>query len=224
MEYYSIIIPIYNEENYIAQLLEGLEYYSKIGHEIVIINDASTDQSLKILNDCKFINLISHNKNKVKGLAIRTGLSKAKNKKVVLFDGDMELNPTEISKLMILDERNKVYSVMGYRFKNFNFIKSSSGFGNCIFTTSFNLFFNSRHRDILCCAKSFYLDRVPLENLTSKHFSIDIELSLVLSMRNKNIPQIFLDYNRRKISEGKKLRTQDGWDLLLQVIKMVRFY
>lgn len=224
MEYYSIIIPIYNEESYIVQLLEELEYYSKIGHEILIIDDASTDQSLRIIKNYKFVTLISHDRNKGKGLAIRAGLLNAKNRRIVLFDGDMELNPKEISKLMVLDEKNKVYSAMGYRFKDFNFIKSSSGFGNFIFTTSFNLFFNSRHRDILCCAKSFYLNNIPLKSLTSQRFSIDIELSLVLSIQSKNIPQIFLEYNRRNISQGKKLRTHDGWDLLWQIIKMVRFY
>ena len=58
----------------------------------------------------------------------------------------------------------------------------------------------------------------------SNNFSIDVELVSVLSIKNKNIPQIKLKYTRRGIEEGKKLRISDGWEILGQIIKMVKHY
>ena len=91
---YSIIIPVFNEKLKIDILLKNLEDYSCYGHEIlVVINDGSTDGSKDILLGCSFIKLITYEKNKGKGNAIIKGLQAAKNEKIVIFDGDLEINP-----------------------------------------------------------------------------------------------------------------------------------
>ena len=94
--------------------------------------------------------LITNDYNKGKGFAIKKGLKKVTNKKVIIFDGDNEIPSSEIEKLMILDEKNGVNFVMGYRFKNINLFKSKFDFGNLIFTMFFNILFNSNYRDVLC--------------------------------------------------------------------------
>ena len=100
---YTIIIPIHNEETNIPTLLEGMELYAK-NHEILIIDDGSTDGSAQLLTDCSFINLIKLENNLGKGIAIRTGIKNAKYDKIVITDGDLELDPKEINQLMILDK------------------------------------------------------------------------------------------------------------------------
>jgi len=223
MDKYSIIIPIHNEINTIQILLESLIDYSLNGHEIIIIDDGSTDGSLRLLKKSNFIKIIQLKKNKGKGFAIREGLKKANNDRVIIFDGDMELHPSDISKLMILDRNESINCVMGYRFKCLNPLKSSFDWGNFMFTSFFNIIFLSNHKDILCCAKSFFLSDINLENLKSNGFDIDVELTSLLTFNNKKNSNVLLDYNRRTLREGKKLQISDGWAILLRIIKMMRY-
>ena len=217
---YSIIIPIYNEYNTLKTLLKNLKRYYKLGHEIIIIDDGSTDQSKLVLKKCSFINLLVLDKNHGKGIAIRTGLEKSKNEKIIIYDGDLELKIGDISKFMNLDRKNKIYSIMGFRFKHLGLIRSGVDWGNFIFTTFFNLLYRSCHKDILCCAKSFYRKDIPIKELKSIGFDIDVEISsyLTLNNRGKYIPQIFLHYNRRSLFEGKKLKISDGWVILKRIL------
>ena len=95
---YSIIIPVFNEKLKIEELLNHLKEYSDLGHEILIINDGSTDGTREILSRFDFINLINIIPNKGKGNALIIGLQNAINNKIVIFDGDLELNPVDIKK------------------------------------------------------------------------------------------------------------------------------
>ena len=101
MNKYSIIIPVHNESSYLPVLLEELELYSNDGNQIIIIDDGSTDGTTNILKKYKFIKVVELKVNSGKGYAIKQGLKKVSNNKIIIFDGDMEINPSEISKLMI---------------------------------------------------------------------------------------------------------------------------
>ena len=217
---YSIIIPIYNEIKSLEGLLLELEFYYKLNHEIIIIDDGSTDGSDKILQKSSFINNIRLENNSGKGIALRKGILSARNEKIIIYDGDLELETKDISKFMNLDRKNKIYSIMGFRFKHLGLIRSEVDWGNFIFTTFFNLLYRSCHKDILCCAKSFYRKDIPIKELKSIGFDIDVEISsyLTLNNRGKYIPQIFLHYNRRSLLEGKKLKISDGWVILKRIL------
>jgi len=225
MNNYSILIPIHNELKSIYKLLDSIIIFKQQGNEILIIDDGSTDGSRELLLNSDLITLITLKVNQGKGFAIKQGLKKAKYDKIIIFDGDMELHPKQISKLMVLDRKNNINSVMGYRFKSLNPLGSDYDWGNFMFTSFFNIIFKSNHKDILCCAKSFYFDKMMLKNINSNSFDIDVELSLILTLKNRNrkIPQINLDYKRRSIKEGKKLKISDGWIILGRIIKMIKY-
>lgn len=225
MSRYSIIIPVHNEIRYIPSLLNSLEFYIHKGHQIIIIDDGSDDGSTNILQSHKRIHLILTSENKGKGHAIRRGLSEATNDKVIIYDGDMELNPLDITNLMVLNKKRGTNFVMGYRFKVFNPFESNFDMGNFMFTSFFNILFKSNHRDILCCAKAFYISDIKNYNIKSQGFDIDVELSSILTIinREKSIPQVLIDYNRRNFDEGKKLRVSDGWKILGRIIKIVKY-
>ena len=225
MNNYSILIPVHNEANNIPLLLEALKVYSDMGHEIIVIDDGSNDGSKYILKNCKIIKLILLPINRGKGYALKKGLAKASNDRIVVYDGDMELNPSDISKLMILDKKNNIRYVMGYRYKSLSPFKSNLDWGNFMFTSFFNIIFQSQHKDILCCAKVFYKSDLKGYKIISNEFDIDIELASIYTIinRRKKIPQIFLSYHRRTIEEGKKLKVSDGWDILFRIIKMTKY-
>ena len=225
MNKYSILIPVHNEVNYLPILLNALKNYNDKGHEIIIIDDGSDDGGTNILKNCKFIKLIIINQNKGKGYALKKGLDYANNEKILIFDGDMEINPLEISKLMMLDSSSNINFVMGFRFKSLNPLKSNFDWGNFMFTSFFNILFKTQYKDILCCAKSFYSTDIKKINIISNGFDIDIELTSIISFLNKKkkVTQVFLDYTRRTSKEGKKLKIIDGWIILARIIKMIRY-
>ncbi len=219
--FYSIIIPIYNELNAIPTLLNKLKSYSYNGHEIIIIDDGSNDGSTKLLAKYDFISLLRLNTNLGKGVAIRLGLTQAKHKKIIIFDGDLELNPNNISDLMILDKKKEILCVFGNRYQTLLPFKSLWDFGNYFFTIIFNFIYKTEYYDILCCAKAFYKLEINIDQLDSSKFDIDVELSARLSKNIKNIKTIKLDYNRRTKKQGKKLGFLDGWLILLRILKSI---
>ena len=225
MSKYSILIPIHNEVNHIPLLLKSLKVFKDGGHEIIIIDDGSDDGSLNILESCQNIKLIEITKNKGKGHAVKEGLKRAKYKKVIIFDGDLEIHPSEISKLMILNEHKGIKCALGYRFETLNPLLSNYQWGNFMFTIFVNILFNTNYKDVLCCAKSFYIDEIKVNGLKSIGFDIDIELLLMLAFNSKSskIHQSLGYYHRRTGLEGKKLKISDGWLILHRIIKMIQF-
>lgn len=217
---YSIIIPVYNEIRTLETLLKSLKPLWNNGNEIIIVNDGSSDGSNEILKKYNFFNVLHLKKNYGKGIALKVGLNKANNDKVIIYDGDLELEIRDIKKLMILDKSNGIHSIMGIRFSDLSPFRSKFDWGNFIFTFFFNLINRSTHKDILCCAKSFYLNDIPLKILHSSGFDIDVELSSLINKNNrgKQVKQVLLNYHRRTFSEGKKLKIKDGWIILERII------
>ena len=215
---YSIIIPIHNEEKSIPKLLYQLKDYSK-HNEILIINDGSNDNSKILLENSHYISLYNIKNNSGKGAAIKIGLKIAKYNKIILFDGDLELKTKDINKLMILDYENDIDFVLGYRFNKLNPFQSFWDFGNFLFTLFFNLIYNINLNDALCCAKSFYKKDIIVNKIKSKSFDIDIELTSMLIKKNKKFKVTSLDYKRRTIKDGKKLRFIDSIKIFIRIIK-----
>ncbi len=215
--HYSIIIPIHNEEQYLPILLEELKVFST-QNEILIINDGSSDNSKSILEKAIHIRLLNLKKNSGKGLAIKTGLSIAKYDKIIIFDGDLEINTSNIKDLMVLNKSKNTNFVIGYRYDDNFFFDSFWDLGNFILTAIFNYINNSKLKDALCCAKSFYKSDIKIELINSKSFDIDVELTAALIKRDLEFKTTFLNYNRRSIREGKKLRFLDAWIIFKRIL------
>ena len=105
-------------------------------------------------------------------------------------------------------------------------VNSNFDWGNFVFTSFFNIVLSLNLKDILCCAKAFYINDINGYKLKSSGFDIDVELLTVLSRKLKKsaVTQVLLDYKRRSFDEGKKLQVSDGWVILARIIKMIRYY
>ena len=216
--FYSIIIPVHNEESIISELARHLKPYYLSGHEVIIVDDGSLDNSKIILKRFNFIKTIRLEKNLGKGKAIQKGLAVATNSKIILFDGDMEIHPNQINHLMILDKDKNINCVFGKRFKKIKPLKSKWDFGNYFFTYIFDFIHRSKVGDSLCCAKAFFREDInPLE-LKSKKFDVDVELASILIKKNKDVKSILVEYQRRTKDQGKKLRVYDGLSILRRII------
>ena len=206
---YTIIIPIFNEASSIPRLLSSLSQYHNEGHEIIIVSDGSTDRSNEILENCNFIHLVKFNHNKGKGIAIKEGLCRANKDRIILFDGDLEIHPSLLSKLMILDDKKNITCVFANRL-NKKFSLTIWDIGNFFLNSLFNLVNNSNVKDALCCAKSFLKSDIDTSALKSSKFDIDVEISSLLIKKNSNILNVEIPYERRNRRQGKKLGIRDS--------------
>jgi len=214
---YSIIIPIYNEVEQIPSLLLHLKQYYELGHEIIIIDDGSNDGSSSLLSEAKFIKLFKFDDNRGKGEALKKGLLNAYNEYIIIFDGDLELHPDNIKKLMVLDHEEKIFCAFANR-TNIHKINSIWSLGNLMISFLFNLINKSNVKDALCCAKSFLKSDLNINNLKAKKFDIDVEITTSLVKRYSIIKNINIEYKRRSINQGKKLRIVDAFYIIKRIL------
>ncbi len=215
--YYSIIIPIYNEASSISELLKFLKPYHKKGHEIIIVDDGSNDGSSKVISKNKYINIIRLDHNKGKGIALKKGLEIARNNKIIIFDGDLEIHPNQIQNLMFLSSGENIRCILANRFKD----KQTSSFwdlGNIILTGMFNYLYDSDVKDALCCAKAFFKSDINIRFLKSEKFDIDVELLSMLIKMKSEVRNIDIKYQRRTSNQGKKLKLRDSFKILLRIL------
>lgn len=215
--FYSIIIPIYNELKQIPNLLTHTKQYFDLGHELIIIDDGSNDGSSELLSRADFIKFIKFDYNKGKGEALKKGLLNAINEKIIIFDGDLELHPKDIKKLMILNHQHKSYCVFANRI-NVNRSNSIWDIGNLLFTYLFNKKNKSNVKDALCCAKAFLKSDVDPKQLKANRFGIDVEISTYLVKKYASIKNIDIPYSRRSIQQGKKLRLINAFQILNRIL------
>ena len=113
---YSIIIPVYNEEKTLTQLLVELKAL-KLNAEVIIVDDGSTDNSKIILDNQNDFKVINNIQNRGKGYSIIRGASQAKCENIILIDSDMEIDIKCIPELIKLFDSSKSCVVIGSRWK-----------------------------------------------------------------------------------------------------------
>tara|TARA_Y100001970_G_C13940132_1_gene702748 strand:+ start:95 stop:781 length:687 start_codon:yes stop_codon:yes gene_type:complete len=119
---FSIVVPIFNESENIKFLLEeireSLNQYKS--YEIVVVNDASTDDTLEILKSekNKFLKIINNNTNNGQSYSIHKGIENTSNKIIITLDGDGQNDPADIPKLLdIYNSNNNIKLIGGIRIK-----------------------------------------------------------------------------------------------------------
>jgi len=212
----SIIIPVFNEEKTIEEVLLKVNS-AKIfdwEKEIMVVDDASTDKTLSILkkikNDIPF-KLFIHGKNMGKGAAIRTALGFVEGDYVLIQDADLEYSPDEYEKLILPIKEKKSEIVFGSR----NISPKQRGYflnywGGKFLTFVMNLFFGSSLTDINTCYKVFKSSILKEFNLKSSRFDFCEEVTARALKFGYKIIEVPISYFPRKIKDGKKLRWFDG--------------
>jgi glycosyltransferase involved in cell wall biosynthesis len=105
----SIIIPVFNEDKTVYQILDKVKEIQLTGvlnKEIIIVNDGSTDntelQILKFTENNTSVNIkyIKHNQNYGKGAAVKTGISEVTGQYCIIQDADLEYDPADYNALL----------------------------------------------------------------------------------------------------------------------------
>ena len=217
---YSLIIPIYNEENTLPQLLDDLQSVDQDA-QIIIIDDGSIDATVTILKNASGIDIITLENNQGKGAAIRAGLEKVEKDLVIIMDGDLEVCVDDIPTLLQhFEENNNSTAVVGVRWTGDQKGPFSiNGLGNKFLNACFNSLFSTSFTDIFCCFKAMPTDLIRSFELKSLGFGIETEIMANISAKNIPCQEVNIRYNRRDSKQGKKLQISDGWEILFTMLK-----
>ena len=221
----SILIPSFNEEKTILNILNRISKTidSSINYEVVIINDGSTDNTLKLLEQNKnlYNQLITYERNYGKGNAIKKGLEVSKGKYIFFQDADLEYDPIDINKFTKLINRFEPDLIIGSRLNYSEYTRSHNilnKFGNKLITLIFNLFYNTTFTDIYSCYACFKKDLLNEKNLKTKGFEQHAEILCKVIKKGKKFYEVPINYNGRNFSEGKKIRFYHFFPVLIQII------
>ncbi|MCY7346309.1 MAG: glycosyltransferase family 2 protein [Pyrinomonadaceae bacterium] len=219
----SIIIPVYNEESTVGEVIERiLKVELPIAKEIIVIDDGSNDSTPARLRD-NLTNITHLHLNPVnigKGAAIRIGLSFAKGDIILLQDADLELNPNEYLNLLqpIFEGTSSV--VYGSRFlKNNNRVTFSRRIANRALTMVTNLIYHSGLTDMETAYKVFTTEAAKKLDLRANRFEIEPEITARICQAGYRIREVPISYCPRTASEGKKINWQDGIKALLTLFR-----
>ncbi|MDD5145370.1 MAG: glycosyltransferase family 2 protein [Candidatus Pacebacteria bacterium] len=223
MKTVSIIVPVYNEEGTVGEILSRLGDQKILNYqkEIIVVNDGSTDETEKrIKSTSEKIIYILHKKNQGKGQAIRDGIIRASGDYILFQDGDLEYNPKDIPLLFAAMEGSENCVVYGSR----NIMPVHTGYafykwGGKFLTEILNFFYKSRLSDICTGYKLFPTSVLKSLTLKSTGFEIDAEITAQLFKKNFKITEVAIDYFPRSFAAGKKLRMWDGVKIFFVIIR-----
>jgi len=221
----SILIPSFNEEKTILNVLNRISKTmdSSINYEVVIINDGSTDNTLKLLEQNKnlYNQLITYERNYGKGNAVKKGLEVSKGKYILFQDADLEYDPIDINKFIKLIKRFEPDLIIGSRLNYSEYTRSHNilnKFGNKFITLLFNLFYNTTFTDIYSCYACFKKDLLNEKNLKTKGFEQHAEILCKVIKKGKKFYEVPISYNGRTHEEGKKIKFYHIFSVLFRIV------
>ena len=226
---FTIIIPAYNEESTIKEILNRVSD-QKNNHnlEIIVIDDASTDNTRNIVEQNihlvdKFLKLT---KNQGKGGAVIEGLKSAEGDYVLFQDADLEYNPKDYNKIFSVINELNADIVIGSRFLAPKYVRVHyfwHSIGNKFITFLFNILNNTTFTDIYSCYLAIRINLIDIEKLKHLGWSQQAEILGSVVKKGKVFYEVPISYSGRTYDEGKKIRARNVISVILTVLKKKLF-
>ena len=212
----SVVIPVYNERQTVAQLVRSVQAV-ELSKELIIIDDWSTDGTRNVLQSIAAeydnVHLLLHDRNRGKGAALRTGIAACRGDVVVIQDADLEYDPQEYHKLIqpILDEKADV--VYGSRFsggQSHRVLYFWHSLGNRLLTLLSNMLTDLNLTDMETCYKVFRRSIVQGITIEEDRFGFEPEVTAKVAKTRCRIYEVGISYSGRTYEDGKKINWRDG--------------
>ena len=232
IETLSIIVPCYNEEKLVTDVLKMVvdaEIISGVKKEVIVIDDGSSDNtSLAIqqfiqANPTHSIKLIRHQSNRGKGACIKSGLEHTTGEVLVIQDADLEYDPSEYNKLLAPIVKGHADVVYGSRFRGseaHRVLFFLHTIGNKMLTFWSNIFTGLNLTDMETGFKMFRTEIIRSINLIENRFGFEPEVTAKVSrVKNIRIYEVGISYYGRQYEQGKKIKWTDGMKAIYCVFK-----
>ncbi len=220
----SVIIPAYNEERSIKEIINRV-LQANLEKEIIVIDDGSRDKTKNIL-DSKFgrhknIKILHHKENKGKGAAIQSGLKYVTGDIVITQDADLEYDPKQYQKLIKPILENKARVVYGSRNLGKNPRSYSRYYwGGKLLSWLTNLLYGSHITDESTGYKVFKTEILKNLSLKEQGFGFCPEVTAKILKKGYKILEVSISYQPRSFREGKKISWKDG---LLAIFLLIKY-
>ncbi len=227
---FSILIPVYNEQAYLARVVERVlaaPLPNGVERELILVDDCSTDRTPEVIASIVArypdkIRAFRQPKNQGKGAAIRRAIQETKGDYAIIQDADLEYNPNEYSLVLapLLDGRADV--VYGSRFatrETRKIVNYHHKLGNLFLTHLSNWTTGLDLTDMETCYKAFRVDVLKSIPLRSDRFGIEPEITAKIAKRGWTVYEVPISYNGRRYSEGKKIGWKDGVSAIRTIVK-----
>jgi glycosyltransferase involved in cell wall biosynthesis len=227
----SILIPVYNEEEFIYPVLDRVLCATLprgMNRELIIVDDCSSDDSWAVLKSyCREhpkapIRIFRQARNQGKGAAIRMALKHARGEFSIIQDSDLEYDPADYEKIVSLLLDGQADAVFGSRFAtggHRRVLYFWHSIANWILTTLCNMAADLNLTDMETCYKAFRTSLVQGIPIRSKRFGIEPELTIKLAKRQARICEVPIVYNGRTYDEGKKIGARDAVAALWTILR-----
>jgi len=226
----SIIIPVYNEEKTILEVLNKIKKNSSdlFKYEVIVVNDGSTDNTKNILENNKnlYDKLFTNEVNKGKGFAVKKGISNASGTHIIFQDADLEYDPADFRKFEKIFKEFDADGIIGSRFIYSDYTRSHNilnKIGNKFLTLIFNIFYNTTFTDIYSCYFAFKKNLINADELKAEGFDQHAEILCSVIKRGNKFYEVPINYNGRNYLEGKKIKFYHFFLVLYQII-LRRFF
>ncbi|MCK5216069.1 MAG: bifunctional glycosyltransferase family 2/GtrA family protein [Candidatus Omnitrophica bacterium] len=216
---FSIIIPCYNEERTLEKCVEKVVAIEddQISLEIIIVNDASVDNSLVVAKRLETqypqIVAVSQERNQGKGAAVRRGIEIATGEFLAIQDADLEYNPRDLRRLLEPLLEGEADVVFGSRFLTTEYHRVLyfwHSLGNRFLTFLSNMFTDLNLSDMETCYKVFRTELIKQIELKENHFGFEPEIVAKVAQKRCRIFEMGVSYRGRTYEEGKKIGMKDG--------------
>ena len=219
----SIVIPCYNEQDSILDLVKKVLESPIENKEIIVVDDCSTDNTRQILErDVKPLvsKIVYHDVNKGKGAGLRTGFEHATGDAVIVQDADLEYDPNEYPIVVEPIFNNEAEVVYGSRFLN----QERKGYkanilANWFLTTLSNIFTHEHLTDMETCYKCFKREVIQSIDLKEERFGFEPEVTSKVAKKSIKIKEVPISYYPRTSEEGKKIGFKDGLRAIYCIFK-----
>ena len=220
----SIIVPVYNEQATIGQVLDRLlSIELPARREIIVLNDGSRDGTRQALDTFGAahpdVTIVHLPENRGKGHAVRMGIARTHGSVVAIQDADLELDPAQLATLTAPILNGEADVVYGSRFLAGSSAVTVSRLGNLLLTWATNLLYGSSLTDMETCYKVMRGDVARRLRLSGDRFEIEPEITARLLLEHLRLIELPVSFSPRSKAAGKKMRWRDGFAALAMLFR-----
>jgi len=218
----SVIIPVYNEELTIGNIIDRLKTVLKqtgFENEVIVVDDRSYDKSLEVAkkHGVKIYTLKSH---MGKGYALRAGFAKAKGDVIVTIDSDGSHRPEELPIVIAPIVADKADLVIGSRYLNQKNVaaRKLNAFGVRLFNSFIELLTGAAVTDSQSGYRAMKREVLKSQNPMAEGYEIESEMLVKTAQKKFRITEVPISFEQRTYGRSGVDPMMDGFKILLSIV------